>query len=120
MGAPVGVIRQPDALDGGTRGTPLPRLTRTGTLQPFRMHALLPHGPEASSASMSDTVRTGTRASIERGPSGRGALLVILALIVIDDSIRVGIGWADDGPRAGYFPFYIGLMLLVVERNQSW
>jgi hypothetical protein len=38
-------------------------------------------------------------------------LLVLIALLVISDSIRVGIGWADDGPRAGYFPFYIGLML---------
>ena len=24
----------------------------------------------------------------------------------------MGIGWADDGPRSGYFPFYIGLILL--------
>ena len=31
--------------------------------------------------------------------------------IVIVDSLRVGITWADDGPRAGYFPFYIGCLL---------
>jgi hypothetical protein len=30
---------------------------------------------------------------------------------VISDSLRVGTGWADDGPRSGYFPFYIGLAL---------
>ena len=35
-----------------------------------------------------------------------------LALVVIVDSLRVGAGWADDGPQAGYFPFYIGLALL--------
>ena len=40
------------------------------------------------------------------------ALLMVVALIVISDSLRVGTGWADDGPRAGYFPFYIGLLLL--------
>ena len=40
-----------------------------------------------------------------------GALVAIAAL-VITESIRVGTGWADDGPRAGYFPFYIGLLLL--------
>ena len=34
-----------------------------------------------------------------------------LGLIVVTDSLRVGIDWADDGPRAGYFPFYIGLIL---------
>ncbi|HSV71846.1 MAG TPA: tripartite tricarboxylate transporter TctB family protein [Methylibium sp.] len=39
------------------------------------------------------------------------AFLLALAGLVIADSLRVGIGWADDGPRSGYFPFYIGLML---------
>ena len=27
-------------------------------------------------------------------------------------SLRVGIGWADEGPRSGYFPFYIGLLIV--------
>ena len=39
-------------------------------------------------------------------------LLAAVALLVIADSLRVGIGWGDDGPRSGYFPFYIGLLLL--------
>jgi putative tricarboxylic transport membrane protein len=39
-------------------------------------------------------------------------LLLAVALLVIKDSLRVGIGWADDGPRSGYFPFYIGVGLL--------
>ncbi|MBL8303698.1 MAG: tripartite tricarboxylate transporter TctB family protein [Ideonella sp.] len=38
--------------------------------------------------------------------------LFALSLLVVTDSVRVGIGWADDGPRAGYFPFYIGLLLM--------
>jgi putative tricarboxylic transport membrane protein len=37
--------------------------------------------------------------------------LQALAVLVIVDSLRVGIGWADDGPRSGYFPFWIGLFL---------
>jgi putative tricarboxylic transport membrane protein len=41
------------------------------------------------------------------------ACLMLLAVLVITDSVRVGTGWADDGPRAGYFPFYIGLLLLI-------
>lgn len=40
------------------------------------------------------------------------ALLALIGALVIADSLRVGIGWADDGPRAGYFPFYIGLALV--------
>lgn len=39
------------------------------------------------------------------------AFLFALGVLVIADSLRVGTGWGDDGPRAGYFPFYIGLLL---------
>ena len=39
--------------------------------------------------------------------------LMALAVLVIVDSVRVGTGWSDEGPRSGYFPFYIGLALLV-------
>jgi putative tricarboxylic transport membrane protein len=31
------------------------------------------------------------------------------------DSIRVGTGWGEDGPRSGYFPFYIGALLLAAS-----
>lgn len=42
---------------------------------------------------------------------GVALLLLAIGLLVIVDSLRIGIGWADDGPMAGYFPFYIGLAL---------
>ena len=38
-------------------------------------------------------------------------LFVAAGAVVIIDSLRVGITWAEDGPRAGYFPFYIGCLL---------
>jgi hypothetical protein len=40
------------------------------------------------------------------------AFLLGLSVLAVTDSLRVGIGWADDGPRSGYFPFYIGLCLM--------
>lgn len=44
--------------------------------------------------------------------------LVAVAVVVIADARRVGTGWDEfDGPRAGYFPFYIGCLLLVAS---SW
>ncbi|WOB07585.1 tripartite tricarboxylate transporter TctB family protein [Piscinibacter gummiphilus] len=52
------------------------------------------------------------------GPSTRGpelalaGFLMVLAGFVIVDSVRTGIGWGDDGPKSGYFPFRIGLLLL--------
>jgi hypothetical protein len=55
---------------------------------------------------------------------GIAAFLMVLALLVIADSLRVGIGWADDGPRSGYFPFRIGLLLLAssgwLAASQLW
>lgn len=43
------------------------------------------------------------------------ALLFLAAsAVVITDSLRVGIGWQEsEGPRAGYFPFYIGVIMAV-------
>jgi hypothetical protein len=39
-------------------------------------------------------------------------LLMGVAAIVISDSLRLGMGWQEnEGPRAGYFPFYIGVLL---------
>ena len=55
---------------------------------------------------------------------GVAGFLMALALLVITDSLRVGIGWADDGPRSGYFPFYIGLLLFAssgfILASQLW
>lgn len=39
------------------------------------------------------------------------ALLVAAGAVVMADSLRVGAGWESDGPQAGYFPFYVGLLL---------
>jgi putative tricarboxylic transport membrane protein len=49
-----------------------------------------------------------------RGPEVAVALfLMLLSVLVITDSQRVGTGWAEDGPRSGYFPFFMGLGLLL-------
>jgi len=52
------------------------------------------------------------------GPSHRSveigvaAFMALLALIGIYGSLKVGIGWGDSGPRAGFFPFYVSLVVL--------
>ena len=48
------------------------------------------------------------------------ALLLILGLIVIFGSRKLGSGWTSDGPGAGYFPFYIGLILSVSAVGIFW
>ena len=53
------------------------------------------------------------------GPSHRSveigvaAFMAFLALIGIYGSIKVGIGWGDEGPRAGFFPFYVSIVVLI-------
>jgi putative tricarboxylic transport membrane protein len=45
---------------------------------------------------------------------GVAALFFIFGAIVIYDSARLGFGWQEvHGPRPGYFPFYIGLLICV-------
>jgi len=39
------------------------------------------------------------------------ALLFVFGAVVIYDSLRIGMRWAADGPEAGYFPFYVGVIL---------
>ena len=45
---------------------------------------------------------------------GVAAFFFLIGAIVIFDSVRLGFGWQEvHGPRPGYFPFYIGLILCV-------
>ena len=41
--------------------------------------------------------------------------LLAIAALVIADSLRVGTGWSEEGPRSGYFPFYIGVLLALAS-----
>ena len=49
-----------------------------------------------------------------------------VSLLVITDSIRVGKSWGSDGPEPGYFPFYIGCLMLggavwvIVQTLLAW
>ncbi len=39
--------------------------------------------------------------------------IFILGLVVLFGSRALGSGWTSDGPGAGYFPFYIGIILCI-------
>ncbi|MDF2618350.1 MAG: hypothetical protein K0S00_1009 [Xanthobacteraceae bacterium] len=39
------------------------------------------------------------------------ALLLCVAVFLGWDNWRIGAGWAPDGPQAGYFPFYLSVLL---------
>jgi len=60
-------------------------------------------------------------ASAEGRPLARNAtvdavvavLLCIAGLVVVFQARKLGATWTSDGPGAGYFPFYIGLVLAI-------
>ena len=40
-------------------------------------------------------------------------LFVAVGLVVMIGSLKLGASWGADGPEAGYFPFYISLIILL-------
>jgi hypothetical protein len=51
--------------------------------------------------------------------------LILMAggLLVIWDSVRLGVGWGTDGPQSGFFPFWLAVFLLgscTVIGAQAW
>lgn len=43
------------------------------------------------------------------------AIIAALGGVVIMDSFRLGMGWSEYGPESGYFPFYIGLAMVIAS-----
>jgi len=50
-------------------------------------------------------------ASVRAVEIGVAVVVFLFGAVVVIDSYRLGAGWGEDGPRAGYFPFYIGLLI---------
>ena len=54
----------------------------------------------------------------DRGPShvgveiGVAIAITIFGLVTVFGSLQVGINWGAEGPKAGFFPFYVGLMII--------
>ncbi|MGE5097366.1 MAG: tripartite tricarboxylate transporter TctB family protein [Betaproteobacteria bacterium] len=43
------------------------------------------------------------------------AVFLVVGLVVVWDSRRLGASWGSDGPEAGYFPFYIGTFICIAS-----
>lgn len=62
-----------------------------------------------------------SEAPYESGPShraveiGTAILFLVFAGIVIAGSISAGMGWGPEGPRAGFFPFYVGVVIMIAS-----
>lgn len=61
-----------------------------------------PGAPAAHSPAVSSTRSVDIAVSL---------LLLAFAVLMAFDNWRTGMGWAPDGPKAGYFPFYLSVLL---------
>jgi hypothetical protein len=57
--------------------------------------------------------KTAGMPSIRTAEFAVAGVLLALGAVVMWDSARIGAGWSSDGPKAGYFPFYIGLLIVL-------
>ena len=53
----------------------------------------------------------GSAASVKAVEIGVAAVIFLFGALVVFDSYRLGARWGGDGPQAGYFPFYVGLLI---------
>lgn len=67
-----------------------------------------------------------TGSSSNTGPThklveaGVTLLIALFGVIVIAGSLKAGINWGPEGPRAGFFPFYIGLFIVASSGINLW
>jgi hypothetical protein len=46
---------------------------------------------------------------------GVAIAMILLGVVVIVGALQVGIGWGAEGPRSGFFPFYLGLIIIATS-----
>ena len=47
------------------------------------------------------------------------SILFLFGGLVIVDAMRLGIGWGMDGPKSGFFPFWLALIMMVAAAHDS-
>jgi hypothetical protein len=43
------------------------------------------------------------------------ALICIVGAVAAFGSLELGVGWGDTGPEPGYFPFYVGILMMLLS-----
>jgi hypothetical protein len=67
-----------------------------------------------------------TQETSASGPSHRSveigvAIAVLLfGALVMYGSVQAGIGWGAEGPKAGFFPFYVGMTIVLSSVVNLW
>ena len=64
---------------------------------------------------MSDTTHTGAGPSHRAVEIGTALAMVAFGALVIAGSLHAGIGWGAEGPKSGFFPFYLGVAIIAAS-----
>jgi len=73
---------------------------------------------------MTDTSHAGAGGPSHRAVEiGTAIAMMAFGALVIYGSLQVGIGWGAEGPKSGFFPFYLGMVIIaasVVNLITAW
>ena len=65
---------------------------------------------------MTDTTSHGGTGPSHRGVEiGVAVAMIAFGAVVIVGSLQVGIGWGPEGPKSGFFPFYLGVVIIAAS-----
>jgi putative tricarboxylic transport membrane protein len=46
---------------------------------------------------------------------GVAAFMIVLGIVVVVGSLQVGIGWGTEGPKSGFFPFWVAILMIATS-----
>jgi putative tricarboxylic transport membrane protein len=64
---------------------------------------------------MSDIQHAGSGPAHRAVELGVALAMVAFGAIIIAGSLKAGIGWGDEGPKSGFFPFYIAIVIIAAS-----
>ena len=47
--------------------------------------------------------------------TGVALFILVLGIVTMVGSLKVGIGWAAEGPQSGFFPFWVGAVIVLTS-----
>src|SRR6185312_17516923 len=103
-----------------------PRRETDRLVEPANRNRSIDAGPEGTAGPASHGVLMTTGSSSKAGPThklveaGITLLITLFGVVVIVGSVKAGINWGAEGPRAGFFPFYIGIFIVVSSAINLW
>ena len=64
---------------------------------------------------MTDSAHAGTGPSHRAVEIGTALAMIAFGALVIAGSLHAGIGWGAEGPKSGFFPFYLGVAIIAAS-----